>query len=213
MSSSVRAPAIVAELGRQETPDETANRKAANTRKHRANQTVQNLVLSLLASLAIVLLLVLVVVRPDAPTPQAVDYQLIAEQAQADAAVTLAAPAMPSGWAANNARLETIAGVQTWYIGFITPETQFIALSQGIAANPTWQANLLRNAVATGEQTIDGISWTVFDNRTGDDPGNLAYAMMTTAGTTTYLIYGTATADEFLILASSLATEVRAADD
>ena len=59
-----RAPRVVAELGRPETPDETAARKAASSRAHRENQTAFNLVIAIVVSVGIVVLLVLVVVRP-----------------------------------------------------------------------------------------------------------------------------------------------------
>src|SRR5690606_1488524 len=58
---------IVAELGRAETPAETAARAAASRAQRRRNQTPLNLVLALAASFAVVLFLVLVVVRPDPP--------------------------------------------------------------------------------------------------------------------------------------------------
>ena len=63
-----KQPAIVAELGRPETPEETAARKAENSRKRRANQTAFNLIVATIASLGIVLFLVVVVVRPN-PEP------------------------------------------------------------------------------------------------------------------------------------------------
>jgi hypothetical protein len=44
---------VVAELGRPETPAETAARKAESSRLHRQRQTVNNLVYSLIATLGI----------------------------------------------------------------------------------------------------------------------------------------------------------------
>ena len=74
---------IVAELGRAETPEETAARKAAATARHRGNRSVFSLIFALLASFGIVAFLVLVVVRPDAgPTQQPVDYLAAADDAQ-----------------------------------------------------------------------------------------------------------------------------------
>src|SRR5688500_11645950 len=125
-----KRPAIVAELGRPETPQETADRKAATSRKHRANQTLLNLVVALVASLAIVLFLVLVVVRPASAPVDPVDYVAVAADAQAGATEPLIAPVLPPGWYANDARFGTTAEVATWYIGLITPSTQFIALNQ-----------------------------------------------------------------------------------
>ena len=56
-------PRIVAELGRPETASETAARKAENSRLYRQRKTVNNLTLSLLVSLGMVLLIVLIVPR------------------------------------------------------------------------------------------------------------------------------------------------------
>jgi hypothetical protein len=202
-----KQPAIVAELGRPETPEETAARKAANSRRHRANQTILNLVLALVASLAIVLFLVVVVVRP---TPQALDpldYTAVAADAQVETSEPLIAPALPPGWSANAARFAVVAEVPTWYIGLVTPTTQFIALNQGIGANPTWVAAVLDDARETGSTTVDGIRWIVYDQRDTGDPGNFAYVMATTIGGSTVLLHGTASTDEFELLAAAIAAE------
>jgi hypothetical protein len=207
-------PPVVAELGRPETPDETAARKAENSRKHRANQTLINLLYSLAATLAVVVVLVLVVVRPEAPPRDPINYSLIAEQSQAQATQPLIVPALPPQWVANNATLRTGSdGVVSWYIGFITPNEQFIAVTQGIEANPTWVATLLNASVSTGSEEIEGISWQVFDNRNasagGDQaPGNLVYAMVATVGANTYVLNGTADANEFRTVATTISTTV-----
>lgn len=201
-------PPIVAELGRPETPEETAARKAENSRKHRASQTTINLVLSIAASLAVVLALVLVVVRPDQPAREPIDYALIAEQSQDQVDAPLATPTVPADWAANAARLESVDGVETWYIGFITGSEQFIALNQGIDANETWQSNLLESARETGTMTIAGTEWTVFDRRDVDDPGNIAFALTTTIGDSWFVLHGTAPDAEFETLAASLTEDL-----
>jgi hypothetical protein len=205
-------PRVVAELGRPETPEETAARKAETSRKHRANQTLLNLVAALVVSLAIVAFLVTVVVRP-APAPtEGVDYATVASQAQAETSEPLLSPVLPPGWTANDARFQTTQQVPTWYIGFITPASspgaeQYIGLDQGIGANPTWQATLLDQAKQTGTVTIDGIEWTVFDKRGSNDPGNFAYSLATTHGDSTVLLHGTASDDDFALLAATIASQ------
>ena len=77
-----KQPAIVAELGRPETPEETAARKAENSRKRRANQTAFNLIVATIASLGIVLFLVVVVVRPNPEPAPGIEYVTIAAQSQ-----------------------------------------------------------------------------------------------------------------------------------
>ena len=203
-----KEPAIVAELGRAETAQETADRKAENSRKHRANQTALNLVGATIASLAIVAFLIIVVVRP-APAPaESIDYATIASQAQVSSAQALVVPELPESWTANDARFATKQQVPTWYIGFVTPTTQFIALNQGIDANRTWQAAILENALETGSVTIAGISWTVFDHRDASNPGNYAYSLATTSGATTIVLHGTADDSEFEALATAIASSM-----
>jgi hypothetical protein len=202
-----KPPAVVAELGRPETPEETAARKAENSRRHRANQTLLNLVIALIASLAIVLFLVVVVVRPDPGPREPVDYATIASEAQPGATETLLVPALPPEWTANAARFGTVREVPTWYVGFITPSEQFIALNQGLDANVTWASAVLEDAQETGTTTIDGIEWAVYDQRDSDSPGNFAYSMSAEVDESTVILHGTAPTSEFELLAASLAAE------
>jgi len=206
--SGQKPPRIVAELGRPETPQETADRKAENSRRHRANQTLINLVVALVASLGVVVFIVTVVVRDPAPRAM-VDFAAVAAQSQSLADVPLSVPALPPDWAANSAELRVPENdVTTWYVGFITPAQQFIALNQGIESNPTWLSALLDPVRVTGSETIDGRTWDVYDNRDGDDPGNLAYAMVTSEGDTVWVLNGTADEQEFRTLATTLGSEI-----
>lgn len=206
-----KQPRIVAELGRPETPDETARRKAENTRKHYANQTAVNLTLSIVASLAVVLFLVLVVVRPGGTVNrQEIDYRSVAQSAESNVDVPLAAPDLPSGWTSNRADISTgtADGVATWYVGLITPTEQFIALEQGVDANATWVANAVQARPATGSTTIAGLDWQVYDRRDGESPGNYAYSMTTTVDRSSYVLHGTADDVEFEQLATALAEQL-----
>lgn len=204
-----KEPAIVAELGRPETPDETAQRKTENSRKHRANQTALNLVGATIASLGIVAFLIIVVVRPTPAPAESIDYVTVASQAQVNTDEPLLAPALPDNWTVNAARFESREQVPTWYIGFVTPETQFIALNQGIDANPTWKAAVLNNSEETGSVDIDGVTWTEYDQRESSSPGNFAYSLATTSGGSTIVLHGTAEQSEFEALATALAVELK----
>jgi hypothetical protein len=207
-----KQPPVVAELGRPETPEETADRKAETSQRHREGQTLFNLVLALVASLVVVLVTVLIVVRPDPPAREPVDYRTIA--AEAGSAASLAAPDLPDGWTANSAEYEPSPadGVATWYIGFITPGEQFAAVRQGIAANPSWIAGQLGGRRATGTVSIGGVEWAVYDHRGAKDVGNLAYGLSTTGGGSSYVLFGTASDAEFDTLATAIASLVTAGD-
>ena len=202
---------IVAELGRAETPQETADRKAASSAKRRTNQTALNLGIAIVASLGIVLFLVLVVVRPDQATHTPIDYHAVAADAQGAVDVSLVVPELPPDWWANRAELNTAGadGVTTWEIGFITPSEQYIGFTQGIDANPSWVAEQLDNAQQTGTVLIDGVTWQVYDQRDADNPGNHAYSLVTSVDDrSTFVLNGTASDAEFTTLAASIAAEL-----
>ncbi|HEY1529762.1 MAG TPA: DUF4245 domain-containing protein [Galbitalea sp.] len=201
---------IVAELGRPETPEETAARKAENSRAHRANQTTRNLILALLASLVLVLFVVLVVVRPSTNLVTPVNYRTVATQAQKDVTETLAAPPLPNGWKSNDAELKSDSGTTvTWYVGLITPKQQFIAIEQGIATSDTWFGSLLGKAQPTGHVTIDGVDWTVYNQRTASGVGNFPYSLAGTIGKSHLVLHGSASDAEFHTLATAVADQLK----
>ena len=201
---------IVAELGRAETPQETADRKAASSRRHRSNQTALNLFVAVLASLVLVGFLVMVVVRPDqAPLYAPADYLAAARDASGVVDEPIVAPELPGGWSANHAELQTGAdGVTVWQVGFTTPSDDYLAIIQGIDANASWVAEQVRSARAGVVVTIDGVDWTSYDRRDASDPGNVAYALVTTHGVSTIVLAGTADDAEFETLAAAIAKEL-----
>lgn len=206
--STARKPRIVAGLGRPETPQEIADRRANTSRLRRQNQNLPNLIVALLASLAVVALIVIVVVRPDAAVREPIDYRTISSEAGAP--VPLAAPVLSADWVSNSAVYngKPSDGVANWYVGFVTPQVQFIGLRQGIDANPTWLANQLAGTAPTGSTTIDGIEWSVYDRRNAKDVGNLAYALSSVGAHSTFILFGTASDEEFAELASQIASTI-----
>ncbi len=210
MSSPNSGPGrIVAELGRPETPEETATRKAENSRAHRANQTTRNLILALLASLAIVLFTVLIVVRPSGNLVTPVNYKTVAAQAQKNVSEPLASPNLPGGWRSNDAELKSDTGkTVTWYVGLITPKQQFIAIEQGIGTSDTWFGSLLGKAQPTGHLTIGGIQWTVYNQRNGGGAGNFSYSLAGTVGSSHLVLHGTASDAEFHALALAIGAQL-----
>jgi hypothetical protein len=208
-----REPRVVAELGRPETPEETAQRKADDAVKRRQRQTVKNLIGSLVASLAVVAVIVLIVPRSDTPIERDVDVASVAAQAQVGIESELAVPELPEGWRSNDASLRSreADGVTAWYAGYLTPSDEYAGMYQGLGANPTWTADLLANTAATTVVTIDGVEWTVYDNRESDaDVGNARYGLVTEAGESTFVLIGTAEPEEFETLARAIVPAIDA---
>ncbi|MDQ4137912.1 MAG: DUF4245 domain-containing protein [Actinomycetota bacterium] len=198
-------PAVVAELGRPETPEEASIRRDEARRNRRARQTTFNLVVATIASLLLAAFFGILMSNPGSPGIDAVDYKAAAADAQPGIAEPLLAPELPDGWQANRAELETgDDDVTVWRLGLLTPAGGFIGVKQGIDANPTWLAAQVENTDETGSASIGGLEWTI---REGDPDGNLARAMTATDGASTVVLYGTAEDDEFTALAEALGAE------
>ncbi|MFJ4075593.1 DUF4245 domain-containing protein [Curtobacterium sp. NPDC089991] len=197
---------IVAELGRPETAEETWARKDAARTARRQHQTAFNLVIALIASLGIVLFLVAVVVRPNTTVDRTVDYQQIAADAHVGD-IILAAPDLPSGFTSNRADFsdKTSDDVDVWTVGFVTPDKQYLSLQQGVDANGSWVSNQLDQRPSTGTRVIDGTKWTVYDRRAeGSDAGNHAYSLVSTFGTNTIVLSGTADDSSYRTVATAV---------
>jgi len=207
--SRQRPPAVVAELGRPETREEYEARRAEASRVRRSRQTTTNLWLSILASLGVVLALVLVVPRGDAKFEPDVDYAAVAKDAQGAVDAPLAVPVLGKGWRSNSAELRKGAdGVQSWYIGLLTPSDDYVGFSQGISGNESWLSDLLNESRADSTERIGGLEWTVYDNRDSGAKGNIEYALATTAGDSVLAVYGTADPAEAKTLAAAVAASI-----
>lgn len=177
--------------------------------KRRARQTVINLLLSLAATLGLVLVLILAVPRDDSNRLQPVDYQDIASEAANQAPGELLVPTFPVDWYSNSARYRTAAqdGVANWYIGFVGPNSEYLAMTQGIDINQTWLQFQLESAKPTGERQIGGEAWMVFENPSpSNPPKSKDFVMLREYGNNAVLIYGVANQDQFDDFARQLNT-------
>lgn len=210
---SDKQPRVVAELGRPETADETAARKAASSRKHRENRTFTNLLVAIVVCLGVVVVMVLVVVRPPMPEREPIDVAAAAAGSQIVTDEPLIVPELPEGWGANAAEIRTGGDdIVTWHVGYITPAEQYLFVQQAIDANPTWLVAAIESAIPTGERTIDGVTWIEYDQREAEDPGNLAYVLTTEHEASTVVVGGTAEAEELQSFAEAVSAQLAAGE-
>ena len=148
-------------------------------RERRNRQNIYTLMGALLASFAIVFIVVAVTVRPDPAGPNAVDWHAI--RAQAPQAATLVDPNFSDAdgtWWSN--RTEYIAGdAAEWYIGFVTPSGNFAVVRQFPGEVSGEMTDLLDDASET-TMTIAGVAWRLVDRSEIDDPGNDVRLYVTT---------------------------------
>lgn len=177
--------------------------------QRRAKQTVRNLVLSMLVTLGVVLLIVLGVPRDDSNRIAAVDYVQIAQEAEVAIGEDLIVPEIPDNWWSNSARLQTEFGVDAWYVGFVTEDNQYIGLSHAFESNASWEALSLQGNWLETEVVIEGATWEVWPTLTpSNPPGTKEYAMLHRFGSEAVVIYGTASQEDFEILAAEIANQI-----
>ncbi|MFJ7748633.1 DUF4245 domain-containing protein [Arthrobacter sp. NPDC097144] len=169
----------------------------------RANATVIGMLIA--TGITVLLVLVPVLLNP-APKMQTrnVDVPAIANQAAGDAGYAPLAPELPEGWGSNYARWEASnsSGVPVWEVGYLTPETAFIRLSETNAGNPTWIAQVSGDASVAGERTAGGQTWELRDSPEGEA------SMVLEKDGLTVVLTGKADLAEFDVLAEAVVRDL-----
>lgn len=199
------APRVVAELGRPETPGETAARKAASSAAYRSSKTFRNLIVALLVILAVVAIVILGVPRGALPEAEPADVAGSASAASASVGRTLLVPEVPEQWRANSARLE---GSSMWRVVYAPPEG-FVRVAQGLGVGPSWVSETLGGLAPTGRVTIDGIAWDEYVIPGSAQSAPISYALATDAGADTVLIYGSSDPATAAVAAEGVTDQIR----
>lgn len=214
-----REPRIVAHLGRPETPEETAARKAENSRNYRRSQSFRNLVFALAVTVAVVAVIFWGVPRGELSQPDEIDVAAIAGQAESAHDHDLVVPAIPSAWRTDNpmtdiwranlARLDSGATAR-WSVVYAGDEG-FLRMEQALDADDAWIDRALGGATPAGTLTAGGVEWDVYERSRAADNADVAYthALATTAGDDRVLIYGSASAEMAEDLAELVGPQVR----
>lgn len=205
-------PRIAAHLGRPETPEETAARKAENSRNYRQSQSFKNLIFALVVSLAIVAVVYFIVPRGEVDNAPQPDVAAIASQVSDQYERTVVTPDAPDGWTTNIAQVEPGAP-SVWTINFNSiPDAghAYVRFAQAFDADEVWAAQELRGTEPTGTVTAGGVEFTEYIVRDPSSTSNISYALGTQAGTDYVLLYGSASAEITAQLAERVADDIAA---
>ena len=181
--------------------------------KRRARQTLINLLLSLGATIGVMLVLILAVPRDDSNRVQAVDYKELAAQAASQAPGPLLVPAIPVDWYSNSARFRSATqdGVATWYAGFVGPNSEFIALTQGFDVNQTWLQIQLEANKPTEEVILGNSTWEIFESSKENNPQKSKdFLMVLEYDSNAVLVYGVAPRQQLEDFATQLSLLIEA---
>jgi hypothetical protein len=190
-------PREVAGLGRPETPQERQDRVAHARAERRARANLRNLIWSLLASLGVVALLVIVVVRPDTNLVESVDWVSVAEEAEAQLPSAPITPMLSDLWSSNRAEITNEPGANaTWSIGLLGPEQSYVFVDQGFGADSSWVAARTERSTSTGNVTFgygppNELVWEEYDRREQDPGGIRSYVIVFETADSTIVVGGT----------------------
>jgi len=204
-----KQPRVVAELGRPETPEETAARKAEFSKTYRGSQTFRNLIAALIITLAVVAIVIFGVPRGQPATEPEVDLPAIAADVESTMERPVLVPDLDGFWRVNGAELEGGATV-VWDITLAPAdedERGFIRIAQAFDADARWAPQLLDGTAATDTTRIGGLEWDVY-SMSGRSENNVDYAIGTQAGDDYILLYGSRSADSTVELADSLIPQI-----
>lgn len=202
---------IVAELGRPETPEETAARKAEFSKNYRASQNFRNLIAALLITLVVVAVIIFGVPRGERASETAIDVASVAADVETTMGSPAIVPELDDFWRVNAAELQSGATV-VWNIT-VAPaaedERGFIRIAQAFDDDSSWAPQVLSGTAATDTTRIGGLEWDVY-TLGGDTDDNVSYAVGTQAGDDYILLYGSRSADSTAELAQSLVPQINA---
>jgi hypothetical protein len=166
-----------------EDPEAKAARVAKARAERKARQNMRNLIWSLLASLGVVALLVIVVVRPDTNLVQEIDWQELAAQSADQLPGEPVSPRLSELWTSNRAEVTKEPGADvTWSIGLLGPEDSYVFVDQGFGANDAWVALRVEQSRSTGDVLLgyapNQVQWTEYDRQDVDSGGLNAYVVV-----------------------------------
>jgi len=168
------------------------------------------MVLSLVVTGGIVLALFLVVWRPNSgDSLKAVDWQSALTSARSTLGWQVLAPSkLPVGWTATSARVSPVgrAGAVEWYLGVVTVDGHFLALSQSDAtgaAKEKWVAERTLNGVLADPRTVE-LSGRVWERRLNSTRNE--HSLITAVDPTSVIVSGAATDPEMASFIALLTT-------
>jgi hypothetical protein len=200
---------VVAELGRPETPEETAARKAASSQAYRSSKTFRNLLTALVVILAVVAVVIFGVPRGEPADRPEIDVAAEAAALSDTLQRPVLTPVVPDDWRVNAASLEG-ASVEAWTVVYVPDEGRgFLRVAQGFDADEAWPVELLAGTRPDSTVTIDGIQWEEYRVTDPSRTGNVSYALSTEAGPDRLLVYGSASEEAAATVAEGLADGIR----
>ena len=173
--------------------------------KRRLRQTARDMVLSMAAVAAAVLLIVHPWSQPSA-APVAVAWQPVATAfAQSVPWPVLVPAVLPAGWYSNNTRIDpTVDGKTALHVGWVTPGPDYVAIEQSDTADVRYVSDQTMGGVPQGPVTIGTRVWQRFETA-DQQTRSLVSQPLVKGDKVTYVVVGSATWSQLQAFTATLA--------
>jgi hypothetical protein len=169
-------------------------------RRRSLNTTSRDMLLSMAVIVGLVLVLLLIVPRPNKIPERTLDVASAASAAQSELGFAPANPVLPDGWVARAADVQRgTDDVPTWHLTYTTPSGHYAGVQQAAKATPAWEARQVTDGPENGTVTVGGFNWVV---RSRLDRGIVSWVLRRPPITT--IVTGTATAAELTQFATAV---------
>jgi hypothetical protein len=173
-------------------------------RKPRGRETVWDMVLSMAAVGATVVVIMLIAWRPQQEVSQSVDYPAAVSSALISQTWPISVPSeIPSGYRATSARFEPEtygdSGDVRWFVGFQTESGEYVSLWQSDGPTKKVVAAATNSAPCDSSEVISGTTW-----QKCEIAKPLTRALVKTQGDVTTVVSGTVQWEELSRFAQSL---------
>lgn len=135
--------------------------------KHRSQQTVRDLIISMVLVGAFVAFLFLMVLRPAGDPVRNVDTAAAAQVAAQSETIDILVPqGLGEGWRATSARYRPgpAAGTGSWFNGYIDPQGEFVAVAEQNYDRRDFLRTYLEDSEQVGARPVGDDVWLEFRN-------------------------------------------------
>lgn len=168
-----------------ETSGEVRQRRSLNT-------TPRDMLLSMAVIVGIVLVLILLVPRPNQVPERTLDIASAVAAARPQIGFAPANPSLPFGWTATAADVQNDTDdLPTWHLTFTTPSGHYAGVQQAKDATAAWESRQVTDGREAGTRKIGTHSWVI---RSRSDRGVISLVLRGAVVTT--VVTGTATEAE-----------------
>ncbi|GAB6900873.1 hypothetical protein JCM9957A_39630 [Kineosporia succinea] len=163
----------------------------------------RDMLISMAVIVGIVLLLLLLVPRPNGLPTHDVNVSSAALGAGPSVGFAPSQPDLPAGWTARSAGLETgtTNDIATWSLTYTTPGGTYAGIQQAKDVTRAWESRQVTDGQEAGTETIGGVEWVV---RSRNDRGTISFVNRADDGITT-VVTGTATEAQMNEFATAVA--------